>query len=75
MYWFDTDKHKLPHFHAKYGDHKAVFNLSGEIIQGNLGLRANRLVKEWCELRTDEILLAWEKASEGKELPWVKPIR
>jgi hypothetical protein len=75
MYWFDTDKHKLPHFHAKYGDHKSVFDLDGNPLTGNLGTRANRLVKEWCDVRKEEIYESWDKAIQGKEVPWVKPIR
>jgi|GEM_PF-3324056 len=32
MYWFDQQKHRLPHFQAKYGEFKAVFTLDGQII-------------------------------------------
>ncbi|MCB0341507.1 MAG: DUF4160 domain-containing protein [Bdellovibrionales bacterium] len=75
MYWFDTDKHKLPHFHAKYGEFKAVFDLEGKLIEGSLGNRADKLVAEWSELRRDEIHNAWKRAVNGEEIPWVRPIR
>ena len=34
MYWNDTDRHKMPHFHAYYGESEAVFSLTGEILSG-----------------------------------------
>jgi hypothetical protein len=75
MYWFDQDKHKMPHFHAKYAEFKAVFTLDGHIIEGSLGRIGDRLVKEWAGSRRAEISEAWEKASHGKEIPWVRPIQ
>ena len=75
MYWFDTQKHKTPHFHARYSGSEAVFDLVGNCIEGDLGPRATRLISEWCVERKNELLLAWSCATEGKELPWVLPIR
>jgi hypothetical protein len=34
-----------PHFHARYGSHKASFSFDGEIIVGSLPTRAHRLVR------------------------------
>ena len=33
MYWND---HNPPHFHAQYGDHEALINLNGIIINGQI---------------------------------------
>lgn len=75
MYWFDRDKHQSPHFHAKSAEFKAVFSLNGNVIEGSLGPVGNRLVREWANARRIEIQNAWEKAIQGKEIPWVKPIQ
>ena len=75
MYWFDTQKHKLPHFHARYGGKEAVFDLHGNLIEGDLGRRAGRLISEWCAERKEELQQAWACALTGKEIPWVLPIR
>lgn len=74
MYWYDTQKHKMPHFHARHGGSEAVFDLVGNCIEGTLGKRANRLVKEWCAERTTELAQAWQCAIAGKEIPWVLPL-
>lgn len=75
MYWFDTQKHKMPHFHARHGGVEAVFDLQGNCIEGDLGPRAHRLISEWSAERKKELQLAWQCATAGKELPWVLPIR
>jgi hypothetical protein len=75
MYWFDQEKHKLPHFHAKYAEFKAVFTLKGRSIEGSLGLVGDRLVEEWAKSRKSEIQDAWSKAVHGQEIPWIKPIQ
>jgi len=75
MYWLDNDKHKLPHFHAKYGEFKAVFNLNGEVIAGSFGGIGDRLIKNWATLRSEELKKAWSLAIKGKEIPWIPPIR
>lgn len=61
--------------HARYSGNEAVFDFSGNLIEGNIGIRAQRLVGEWCADRQDAIQKAWELATQGKELPWVLPIR
>ncbi len=74
MYWFDVQKHKTPHFHVRYKGIEATFDLSGNVIEGNLGNTAERLVRSWCELRKTELQRAWSQAVNGKEVPWVLPL-
>lgn len=75
MYWFDNQKHKMPHFHARYQGNEAVFNLEGICIEGVLGNRADRLIKEWAQENSEELKGAWSFAIQGKEIPWVTPLR
>jgi hypothetical protein len=75
MYWFDTQKHRTPHFHVRYQGAEGVYSLDGAPIEGTLGRRADRLVREWADERSDEIREAWDCASQGKEIPWVLPLR
>ena len=44
MNWRDTGQHKMPHFHAYYGDFEAVFGLNGEIVAGNFPNKQTALV-------------------------------
>ena len=75
MYWFDTQKHQMPHFHARYQGKEAVFSLLGDCIDGSLGVRANKLIAEWCMENKADLEFSWQLAVSGKELPWVTPLQ
>ena len=60
MYYND---HEPPHFHARYGDAKAVVRLSdGEIISGELPPTATRLIRQWALARSAELQDNWQRA-------------
>ena len=75
MYWFDRQKHQVPHFHARFAGDEAVYALNGNCLEGDLGPRANRLIVEWCQERRQALEEAWAAAIAGKEMPWVAPLR
>lgn len=75
MYWMDTQKHKAPHFHARYRGKEAVFSLAGELLNGNIGHRAQALVQEWCNESKEALRQAWDNAVSGQEVPWIKPLQ
>jgi hypothetical protein len=65
--------HLPPHFHARYGEFKALFNLkTGELIEGNMPRRAIRLIQDWVELHQEELQSNWEECQKNN--PDIKPI-
>lgn len=70
------DDHAPPHFHAHYGDEKAVFNIQTlEVMEGKLSRRAVRLVQDWAELHQQELLDNWEKAHSDQPLQKIEPLK
>ena len=62
-------EHGLPHFHAIYGEFIGVFELGTlEMAEGDLPIRAQRLVREWAEHYRDDLRRMWE-TQEYKQLP------
>ena len=55
MYWFDMQRHHVPHFHVRYQGAEAVFRLDGTRLEGDLGRRVDRLVADWCAERSQEL--------------------
>ncbi len=41
MYFND---HNLPHFHAKYAEHEALYDFDGNVLEGLLPKRASKIV-------------------------------
>lgn len=69
------DDHNPPHIHAEYQGYKAVFDLKGNVIQGNIQSRtAIKLLREWIDLRNNELQEDWELARVGKELKKISPL-
>ncbi len=75
IYMYPRD-HNPPHFHAIYGEFSAQVLISdGEIINGNLPRRAERLVNEWLLAHRLEINQAWIKLQGGKSVEAIEPLR
>jgi hypothetical protein len=69
------DEHNPPHIHAEYQGNKAVLDFSGNVLKGHLKSRtALKLVREWIDLRFDELNADWQLARAGKEINKVAPL-
>lgn len=67
--YFSQSEHGIPHFHAVYGEYNAVFDIQTlEMLEGDLPVRAQRLVKEWSTQYQQELLRMWNN-NEFKRLP------
>ena len=69
------DDHNPPHFHAEYQENSAVFDFHGNILKGDLSSRtATRLVREWADLHSDELVADWQAAKEDAEIKKIQPL-
>ena len=69
------DDHNPPHFHVEYSGSKAIFDLQGNIITGNLNSKtATKLVREWIDLHEDELSTDWELARSKMPLKNIPPL-
>jgi hypothetical protein len=76
MYFFDDKQHHVPHVHAEYSGHEAVFALaSGEVLAGELPPGKARLVQAWIEIHRDELMANWQLAVNGDELFKIEPLK
>lgn len=72
---YNNGEHNPPHFHATYQDYNAVFNMDGEMIEGNIPKRQMKLIVAWTELHKDELLANWELAINEQPLYKIDPLR
>lgn len=69
------DEHNPPHIHVEYQENKALLDFQGNILRGDLKSRtALRLVRDWIDLRNDDILGNWELAQRGEEIKKIPPL-
>lgn len=76
LYFFDDERHKLPHIHAKYQGTDASFSISdGTLLAGSLPLSKTRLVQAWIEIHRDALMADWELAVNGQQPFPIEPLR
>jgi len=67
--YFSRSEHGVPHFHAIYGEFNGVFAIETlDMLEGDLPIRAQRLVKEWAAQYQSELRDIWDR-QVFKQLP------
>jgi len=66
--FFDESKspHHLPHFHAVYAEHSAVYSLEGKRLEGKIPKAKERLILAWVEIHKDELSASWQVIKDGE---------
>lgn len=68
-------EHPPPHFHARYGQYKAVISIEPPaLIHGMLPPRVHGLVIEWAALNRNELLANWQLAMAQSPLEPIEPL-
>lgn len=59
--FFKPKEHEPSHIHALYGEFVGVFDLKSHLmIDGDLPIKAQELVKEWLDLYSAELQKMWD---------------
>jgi hypothetical protein len=67
--------HNPPHFHAEYQGIVAQFDFDGNLIKGDLRSKtARKLIKEWAQMRKDELEENWFNIHNNKEINKIMPL-
>ncbi len=76
MYFFDDEKHNLPHIHARYQGQQAAFSIEdGTILAGAIPASRTKLVQAWIEIHKDDLLADWDLAVNGEAPFQIDPLR
>ncbi|MCK0509354.1 DUF4160 domain-containing protein [Aromatoleum anaerobium] len=76
LYFYDDQRHKLPHIHAKYQGQDASFSiLDGSVLAGEIPVAKARLVQAWIEIHRESLLADWELAVNGEKPFAIEPLR
>ncbi len=69
------DEHNPPHFHAKYGEDRAVITIQElKVMEGRIPKRALSLVLEWANDHRDELLNNWNGLQTTGEYSKIAPL-
>ena len=69
------NEHAPPHFHAEYGNHRALIDIRTlKLIEGNLPRRALELVMDWAELYQEELMKDWDLCQSHQHPMEIAPL-
>jgi hypothetical protein len=69
------NEHAPPHFHAEYGEYRAVINTRTlEVMEGRLPRRALDLVLDWAELHREELMRDWDLCQQHQQPVEIAPL-
>lgn len=76
MYFFDTQRHHMPHIHVRYQEQEAVLSIpDGMLLEGNLKSNKMKLVQAWIEIHQEELIADWQLASQGEAIFKIEPLK
>ena len=76
LYFYDNERHHLPHIHVRYQGMKASISISdGELIEGSIPPAKLRLVQAWIEIHREELMANWELAVNGEQPFKIPPLQ
>lgn len=68
MFFYDADKHHVPHIHAEYQGQVAVYAIEdGALLAGELPKKKHKLVVAWIEIHQEELVADWQLAVTGSK--------
>lgn len=69
------DDHCPPHFHVKYSEKMAAFDIETlDIIAGELPPKAENMVIEWAHKHRKELIDNWNRAQKHIPLNKIEPL-
>lgn len=72
---FLRGEHPPPHFHVQYGEHRASVSIDTlDVIDGQLPVRAAKLVREWADIHEQELRDNWNRARSHEALLPIEPL-
>ncbi len=75
MYPEAGERHNAPHFHARYGEHRATFSITtGDLLSGSLPKAQVRFVQAWVELHRTELEEDWQFMVTGYSPKKIAPL-
>ena len=72
---YNNNEHNPPHFHAYYQGKNAVFDMDGNLIEGEMPKAQMKLIAAWAEIHKSELLANWDLAMNEEPLYKIEPLR
>jgi hypothetical protein len=63
--FYELERHRLPHFHAVYGEYIASYTIDPPALPaGTMPRKQQHLILAWAELDQEELMENWDLAQQ-----------
>lgn len=67
MFFDENKKHHKKHIHIKYNKYEVVYDLQGNILEGSLPTKQQKLIEAWIYIHQEELQSLWNLMQEQGE--------
>jgi hypothetical protein len=75
MYSEPNIKHNIPHIHAEYQGKEAVFDLEGNLLEGEIPNKQKKYVVAWIDIHEEDLKANWKLLQEGQGYFKIQPLQ
>ncbi len=75
MYSEPEGKHHVPHIHVEYQGKEAIFDLEGNLLEGEIPSKQKKLVVAWIALHEEDLNADWKLLENGQEYFKIPPLQ
>lgn len=75
MYSEPNGRHNMPHIHAEYQGTEAVFDLEGNLLEGNFPRKQKKLVIAWIAIHEEDLMANWKLLQDGQQFFKIQPLQ
>ena len=75
MFFDENGKHHEKHIHIKYNEYETVYDLYGNILEGKLPKKQQKLVEAWICIHQEELESLWNLMQQQGEFFKIEPLK
>lgn len=75
MFFNENGKHHKEHIHVRYNEYESVYDLNGNLLEGFLPKKQQKLVEAWICIHEEELQSLWKFMQEKGDLFKIEPLK
>lgn len=75
MFFNENQKHYKEHIHVRYNEYEVVYDLDGNILEGDLPVKQKKLVEAWIAIHQNDLKNLWNTMQNYGKMFKIDPLK
>jgi len=75
MFKEDSERHNVPHIHAKYNEYEIAIAFDGKILEGEMPIKQLKFLQAWIAIHEEDLKANWELLVNGEKSFKIDPLK